>query len=120
MPVTIDLQPKQTLVEIADAKGEYHDYAWLLAPLGPAAWACTLRKLGTEEPYRITLERGGWWRCSCADHKFRGPDKRGDSECKHVAAAKQLRALCQFIAAATVRLAAETVPQPEEYPCPPL
>jgi hypothetical protein len=78
------------LLEIEDHAGEVWAYRLAPAPLGLARWAVLVTM--TSEPdrsYRVALDTGGRWDCTCPAHKYR---KRGADPCKHVEHLKVLYA----------------------------
>lgn len=82
-------------IAIPDAKGVERDYsARLVAPSSLERWAIELMRLDTKARYRVREGRTGWWCCSCASFEC----ARGPAGCKHIQAAKELRALTEALA----------------------
>lgn len=79
-------------VEIEDSKGEVLSYRVALAPRGLSRWCIQLDNLANGETYRVSLEHGGWWRCSCPAFFYR-KSKDHPRGCKHATAIKHLHAL---------------------------
>lgn len=91
MLIAIDDRGIPTL-EIEDSKGEVHSYRIALAPRGLSRWAVQLDNLTNGESYRVMLEYGGWWRCSCPAWHFKH-SKNHPRSCKHANAIKHLHVL---------------------------
>lgn len=75
------------------AEGELFSYACTVTADGHGLFACVLRRTDRDEPYRVEKRPGLEWTCTCADRTFRGHRRRGKAHCKHVAAARGLKAL---------------------------
>lgn len=87
MTTNITLDERAQTVEIADADGEPHSYSVVSCPAGLGLWACSLTRLDRSETYRVAVERGDYWRCSCPAWKYR---KVASDACKHCEAARRL------------------------------
>jgi hypothetical protein len=79
----------EVFIEIADAKGECHEYR--VTPLDPAEvgpwcrWAVQLTHAETGAEYRVATSAGGWWVCNCPAYRYR----RGDGTCEHIAGVRK-------------------------------
>lgn len=82
----------QVVAQLPDADGELHDYRLALGPREP--WACHLTRVDSDEQRNVVEERGRW-SCSCPAMLYR---KRGAPECKHIQAARALRAALRQMA----------------------
>jgi hypothetical protein len=87
----------QPLIEIADAKGECHEYriqALDPAGVGPwCRWAVRLTHAETGKVYRVANNVNGWWVCDCPAYRYR----RGDGACKHAASVRDIPTLLRLL-----------------------
>lgn len=99
--ITFDSRGVPTL-DIPDSKGEIHSYSMTRLDGVTALWAVQLTRLDAEEAvYRVALDMGRTWRCTCKDAQFR---PRGEKKrlCKHATAARDLKRLLDLLAAPPV------------------
>lgn len=95
--VTITIDERGTTLEIPDAEGELVHYGFALIDPGFSLWALRLTRLDSGSIYRVAEDTPGKWVCACPLEKYR---RRGAEHCKHILAAKLLRAwLKTFLAA---------------------
>ena len=96
MSVSVDINDAgQAVLQIADAHGELFAYRFRLLPPGYSIWVVEVTRADTGNTYRVALEPPSApsapprWSCTCKAFTFK---KRGQPPCKHVLAAKILKA----------------------------
>ena len=66
---------------------------YTLERLPPGADALAVRVANAGEPersYRVSRDRGGFWRCSCPSWRYTRPPAGRPRECKHTRAVRRL------------------------------
>lgn len=100
MPATLKVIRGKPAVEIPDARGELWLYWFQVIPMGnPQAWRVDLTKLEGDQPveaYRVTLFPDRWY-CTCPHALYRRARCIPDNGCKHVLAARELKALLESL-----------------------
>ncbi len=91
----ITLDDRAQTIEIEDSDGAANSYTVALAAPGLSMWAVTLTRLDSGESYRVCVERGDYWRCTCKSWKYR---KKASDACKHC---HSLKLLYRFLTALT-------------------
>lgn len=77
---------------------DVRDYRVRPAAAGLGLFACVVERLDTGHAYRVSLERGGAWRCPCPDALYR-PGREGG--CKHKRFARAFHAFLRSLRSMT-------------------